>query len=251
MFITIGCSILVLSSVLAEKIAVDVRIHAPGGLLQDVSACETLKVRAMEQWENGLFTNCSYEAMHTHNETDLEVMFIVDVNTNKLPEEYQTGLTYDFQMWYVNRLLNGNEKRCLTATGKAQENDSWIVQGFIPDLVPRGKFILVAPFSEDLCEKFIKKKFLKGQIEVFGCQLLEKSGRAVDGEILGKYELLADEIQLNFVPFQYHDIYLFFLEELNGPEGACKYNGYWARPKVIERPYTSEQFYDEEHEEGH
>ncbi|GAA52484.1 hypothetical protein CLF_108151 [Clonorchis sinensis] len=185
--------------------AVDVRIHAPGGLLQDVSACETLKVRAPEQWKNGLFTNCSYEAMYTHNQTDLEVIFTVDVNKNKLPEKYQTDLPYDFQMWYVNRLLNGNEKRCLTATGKAQDSDSW-------------KFILVAPFSENLCEK-----------------LLEKSGSAVDGEILGKYELLADEIQLNFVPFEYHDIYLFFLEELNGPEGACKYNGYWARPKVMEQ----------------
>ncbi|OON18631.1 hypothetical protein X801_05510, partial [Opisthorchis viverrini] len=190
-------------------------MHAPGGLLQDVSACETLKVRAMEEWENGLFSNCSYEAMHTHNDTDLEVLFMVDVNTNKLPEQYRTNLPYDFQMWYVNRLLNGNEKRCLTATGQAQENDS---------------------LSKQI--NFIKKKFLNGQIEVFSCQLLEKSGVAVDGVILGKYELLADEIQLNFVPFQYHDIYLFFLEELNKPEGPCNYNGYWARPKFQERKYT-------------
>ncbi|KAG5443947.1 hypothetical protein CSKR_202904 [Clonorchis sinensis] len=46
-------------------------------------------------------------------------------------------------------------------------------------------------------------------------------------------------MQHNFEPFQYHDIYIFFLKELNGNEGKCNYNGYWAKVKFVENDYTT------------
>ncbi|TGZ72409.1 hypothetical protein CRM22_002104, partial [Opisthorchis felineus] len=92
------------------------------------------------------------------------------------------------------------------------------------------KFILVAPFDDEFCQKIINKKFYEEQLNVKDCNLLEKSDVQVDGHILGKYNVTLLEKQTHLAPFEYHDIYIFFLRELNGPEGACDHNGYWARP---------------------
>ncbi|TGZ60043.1 hypothetical protein CRM22_008764 [Opisthorchis felineus] len=220
---------------------VDVRILAPNGPLMDVSICETLKVRAPKHWEDGLFTQCSFDFMYRHNKNDLqvEIMYEVETNASKLPEEYQADLPYDFQMWYINRLLNGEEKSCLTATGEAQYSDRYEIKGYIADYTAREKFILVAPFAEDFCQKFLNKKFNQDQLEVSNCTMLEKSAIPVDGHILGKYALSTIEMQLNFEPFQYHDIHMFFLKELNGDVGECDYNGYWAEVKFVENEHTA------------
>ncbi|KAG5454136.1 hypothetical protein CSKR_201921 [Clonorchis sinensis] len=177
----------------------------------------SLENRAPEQWASGLFSNCTFDFLHEHNRTDLELRFTVDVNTGKLPEAYQNGLSYDFQTWYINRLLNGNEKSCLTTSGHGQPND-----GF--------EFILVAPFDEEVCQKITNKKFYEEHLKVKNCNLLEKSDAPIDGHILGKYNITLWEKRKPLVWFEYHDIYIFFLRELNGPEGACDHNGYWARP---------------------
>ncbi|GAA52485.1 hypothetical protein CLF_108152, partial [Clonorchis sinensis] len=195
----------------------DFRTLAPNGLMQDEHPCKTLENRAPEQWASGLFSNCTFDFLHEHNRTDLELRFTVDVNTGKLPEAYQNGLSYDFQTWYINRLLNGNEKSCLTTSGHGQPND-----GF--------EFILVAPFDEEVCQKITNKKFYEEHLKVKNCNLLEKSDAPIDGHILGKYNITLWEKRKPLVWFEYHDIYIFFLRELNGPEGACDHNGYWARP---------------------
>ncbi|KER19705.1 hypothetical protein T265_11596 [Opisthorchis viverrini] len=240
MALKLCCLIFAVNSVLSNEIDVQVRILAPNGPLMDVSICETLKVRAPQFWEGGLFTQCSFDYLYRHDKDDLqvEIMYEVKTNISKFPEEFQADLPYDFQMWFLNRLLNGGETRCLTATGEAQDSDAYEVEGYIADYTAREKFILVAPFAEDFCLKFINKKFNQDQLEVSNCTLLEKSTIPVDGHILGKYALSTTERQLNFVPFQYHDIYIFFLKELNGDEGECNYNGYWANVKFVENKNT-------------
>ncbi|KAG5454134.1 hypothetical protein CSKR_105359 [Clonorchis sinensis] len=241
MALKLCCLIFAVNSVLSNEIDANVRIIAPNGPLADVLICETLKVRAPKYWDDGLFTQCSYNYMYKHNKSDLqvEIMYEVKTNTSKLPEAYQADLPYDFQMWYINRLLNGGETSCLTATGEAQDSDGYEIKGYIADYTAREKFILVAPFAEDFCQKFINKTFNQDQLEVLNCTLLEKSAIPVDGHILGKYALSTVEMQHNFEPFQYHDIYIFFLKELNGNEGKCNYNGYWAKVKFVENDYTT------------
>ncbi|TGZ60046.1 hypothetical protein CRM22_008767 [Opisthorchis felineus] len=222
--------VILVGAVFSRVVELDIKTLAPNGLLQDVHPCKTLENRAPEQWANGLFTNCAFDFMHEHNESNLELIFNADINAGKLPEAYQKELPYDFQTWYINRLLNGNEKSCLTTSGHGQPSDGFEIDPYIVDYIPREKFILVAPFDDEFCQKIINKKFYEEQLNVKDCNLLEKSDVQVDGHILGKYNVTLLEKQTHLAPFEYHDIYIFFLRELNGPEGACDHNGYWARP---------------------
>ncbi|OON16283.1 hypothetical protein X801_07906, partial [Opisthorchis viverrini] len=76
----------------------------------------------------------------------------------------------------------------------------------------------------------INKKFYEEHLNVKDCNILEKSDVKVDGHTLGKYNVTLWEKQMQLSPFEHRDISIFFLQELNGPEGACEHNGYWARP---------------------
>ncbi|OON18215.1 hypothetical protein X801_05936, partial [Opisthorchis viverrini] len=89
---------------------------------------------------------------------------------------------------------------------------------------------LITRRFEEITTSRLFNKFYDEHLKVKSCNLLEKSDEPIDGHILGKYNITLWEKRKPLAWFEYHDIYIFFLRELNAPGGACDHNGYWARP---------------------
>ncbi|TGZ69945.1 hypothetical protein CRM22_003440 [Opisthorchis felineus] len=88
----------------------------------------------------------------------------IKLNVSNLPEDYPVGLSYDFRMWYLSRLLNGGNTTCAVTTGRAQSKDAipsthvsaYAPRKFIPNMaltMPRDRFILVGPYVEGFCDQ--------------------------------------------------------------------------------------------------
>ncbi|TGZ60050.1 hypothetical protein CRM22_008769 [Opisthorchis felineus] len=130
--------------------------------------------------------------------------------------------------------------------------------------ISRPQFILVAPYAEDFCEKivvpqntviifllilvdfthhtqYINKTFHNDKMTVTSCELLKKSESTVGGTILGKYRLVTVQAWLNSQDAAHVDLRTTFLQEQNGPEFGCKFNGYWAPVQLVFRG-TMEDF---------
>ncbi|TGZ60047.1 hypothetical protein CRM22_008768 [Opisthorchis felineus] len=144
---------------------------------------------------------------------------------------------------FINRTRHQNPGSKWTTARRTSLQDD--VDPYIVDYIPREKFILVTPFDEEFCQKIINKRFYEEHLKVKDCNLLDKSDTLIDGHILGKYNVTLLEKRKPLAWFEYRDIYIFFLRELNGPEGACDHNGYWARPLFNYQEDESLEFNDE------
>ncbi|TGZ67062.1 hypothetical protein CRM22_005007 [Opisthorchis felineus] len=105
---------------------------------------------------------------------------------------------------------------------------------FIPDVedlpdefIPRETLLLVTPFEEGLCDQFVGKTFNKGMFSVTSCSFLHKSGKEVDGVVLGEYELMVSH-QRELPAVDKAD-YIFYINKINGPESGCTYEGNWEK----------------------
>ncbi|TGZ60045.1 hypothetical protein CRM22_008766 [Opisthorchis felineus] len=209
-------SIIAVEPIYSRKFDLIVRAFIPGGLLQDVAACETLRVRNQLDWRNGMFTSCTYLGMLEYSWNDKVAMFQVQADASLL-SAYQLGLSSDVLIWYFNRELNGDMNSCLTSTGGELDEDG------------SGDFILVGPWDPSFCQKVTNKDFVGGQLRVTSCQSVERTKEPVDFQLPSKYELTLLRNDHLVGEFHHTDNHVLFLKELNGPRGPCNYNGYWAK----------------------
>ncbi|KAG5453858.1 Twitchin, partial [Clonorchis sinensis] len=90
-----------------------------------VPSNEKLAKRAQQHWDSGLFSDCYYDTMMLVQDKATELFYTIKVDGNKLTPPHQEGESYDFLMWRVNKLLNGEGKGCGTAVGVGQESDAY------------------------------------------------------------------------------------------------------------------------------
>ncbi|OON18214.1 hypothetical protein X801_05935, partial [Opisthorchis viverrini] len=178
-----------------------------------------LRSHSAEYWANGLLSSCTFTRDYPQ-ETHLQINLKVKVDTTKLPKDAPDDSSYDFLMWYLNRLINGGKTRCMTTCGEGQKEDIY-------------EFILVAPYTEDFCEKYTNKTFHNDKLTVTSCELLKKSENTVGGTILGKYLLVTIQTWAKSQETAHVDLRTTFLQEQNGPEDGCKFNGYWAPVQLV------------------
>ncbi|KER24182.1 hypothetical protein T265_14478, partial [Opisthorchis viverrini] len=117
-----------------EKLDVEVILWTPLDKMQDADYCGVLRSHSAEYWANGLLSSCTFTRDYPQ-ETHLQINLKVKVDTTKLPKDAPDDSSYDFLMWYLNRLINGGKRRCMTTCGEGQKEDIY-------------EFILVAPYTE-------------------------------------------------------------------------------------------------------
>ncbi|TGZ36200.1 hypothetical protein CRM22_011399, partial [Opisthorchis felineus] len=89
------------------------------------------------------------------------------------------------------------------------------------------ELLVVTPVEDGLCDQFVGKTLNNGMLTVQSCSLADKCGVQVDGQDLGRYELiLLDQGNLPAGP---KTDYVFYLYEINGPESGCTYEGNWGK----------------------
>ncbi|KER24181.1 hypothetical protein T265_08116 [Opisthorchis viverrini] len=89
--------------------------------------------------------------------------------------------------------------------------------------------------------KYTNKTFHNDKLTVTSCELLKKSENTVGGTILGKYRLVTIQTWANSQETAHVDLRTTFLQEQNGPEDGCKFNGYWAPVQL----YTNKTFHND------
>ncbi|GAA52178.1 hypothetical protein CLF_107463 [Clonorchis sinensis] len=238
-----------------------------------VPSNEKLAKRAQQHWDSGLFSDCYYDTMMLVQDKATELFYTIKVDGNKLTPPHQEGESYDFLMWRVNKLLNGEGKGCGTAVGVGQESDAY-------------EYLLVTPYSEDFCNQgqnglgnsyvnvirqesrkckserrllvnisnaerssftafntnvrrillmshISRKVYSDGQLSVDICWLIDTSNQTDSGEKLGKYGLTTFDSGTFMEDTLYDDLDLLFLNELGQGSEQCLFNGYWAPPHKL------------------
>ncbi|KER23371.1 hypothetical protein T265_14656, partial [Opisthorchis viverrini] len=165
-------------------------------------------------WEDKTVYGCDIRTQKNQTGNQRELLMHVKLNVSNLPEDYPAELSYDFRMWYLNRLLNGGNTTCVVTTGRAQTKDAI-------------RFILVGPYVEGFCDQLDEKMFNRRRFYVSGCQPVENSTVPVDGHVLAKYYLDTTEFRCDLDPYEYYDVHTLFLQELNMDAQECLFNGYW------------------------
>ncbi|KAG5441677.1 hypothetical protein CSKR_103187 [Clonorchis sinensis] len=200
--------------------------------------------RSPSAWEHGLLSNCSYEYSPDYS----NITFSVNWNFDLLPQEYKDGLSGYFLIWYINQQLNVGRTRCLVADGERPVDDGFEIERPPDEYIPREKLLLVTPFQDGLCDRFVGKTFNNNLFTVQSCSLATKTNVQVDGEVLGEYELILSD-QGNSPAGPKTD-YVFYLYEPNRPKSGCTFGGNWGKyvypeePEVPDIPYDYETYYE-------
>ncbi|KAG5454133.1 hypothetical protein CSKR_105358 [Clonorchis sinensis] len=182
-------------------------------------------------WKSGFFTDCQHLSEKQNGKYPNEHEFQLTISKMHLPVEV-LGLPYAFQMWFVNRVINGDTSQCFTGVGTAQNEDVYYTEEYRQERKYYERFILIAPTKEIICRELEKLRyFVDDQLIVKGCKRLLKSDVKVNGQLLGKYMLYTDVRLDNHGSGESTDIGGLFLQELNGLKLGCRYTGYWATAK--------------------
>ncbi|OON18633.1 hypothetical protein X801_05512, partial [Opisthorchis viverrini] len=175
--------------------------------------------------------NCQHLSEKQNDNYPKEHEFQLTVNKTHVPMEV-LGIPYAFQMWFVNRLINGDTSQCFTGVGTAQSDDVYYTEEYSGNRNYYERFILIAPIDEKICHELKKVRyFVDDQLIVKWCKRLLKSEVKVNGQLLGKYMLNTDVRLVNYRSGESTDISGLFLQELNGLKLGCRYTGYWATAK--------------------
>ncbi|TGZ69947.1 hypothetical protein CRM22_003441 [Opisthorchis felineus] len=222
----------------AEWALVEVLLLVPNEQAGGTDDCDLIIQRNRKIWEDKSVYGCDIRTQTNQTGNQSELLMYIKLNVSNLPEDYPVGLSYDFRMWYLSRLLNGGNTTCAVTTGRAQSKDAipsthvsaYAPRKFIPNMaltMPRDRFVLVGPYVEGFCDQLNERMFNRRRLYLSGCQIVENSTVPVNGHVLAKYYLDTTEFRCDLEPYEYYDVHTLFLQELNMGAQECLFNGYW------------------------